>query len=221
MKNKHERVYKHTNNNTKIASQPFIPPKYNNTKTTQHKEQSLNKDTNDMSKGDYSEELSLILDLIPIIGEAKAIVETAQKIAKEDYAGAVYSAATIVPYGKLLKINKLRKLAKRTNVKFINFRRRLPSVKKIKVDMKHIMSNHTLEGTGVKAGKKGDIFPSSLHDKKAIEGCIKRAYKSVSKIQKKQEERLLLKGFDPVYKIDIEMWLNTRTKTIETAYPKF
>ncbi len=112
MGNKHEIVYKHTNNNTKTASQPFIPPKHNNTRTTQHKDQSLNKDTSDLSKGDYSEELSLILDLTPIIGEAKAIVETAQKIAKEDYAGAVYSAATIVPYGKLLKINKLRTLAK-------------------------------------------------------------------------------------------------------------
>lgn len=165
--------------------------------------------------------MSLILDLTPIIGEAKAIVETAQKIAKEDYAGAVYSAATIVPYGKLLKINKLRTLAKRTNVKFIKFRKLLPSAKKIKVDMEHIISHHTPKGKAVKGGKIGDIFPSSFYNEKAIEGCIKRTYKSVSKIQKRQGERLQLKGFDPEYKIDIEMWLNTRTKTIETAYPKF
>lgn len=67
----------------------------------------------------------------------------------------------------------------------------------------------------MKGGSRGSslktIFPDNLSEKQ-IENLVRQAYRNAKKI-KTQEERVLLRGNK------IEMWLNTQTKTIETAYP--
>ncbi len=45
-----------------------------------------------------------------------------------------------------------------------------------------------------------------------VENLVREAYRNSKKI-KTQGERVLLRGNN------IEMWVNTKTKTIETAYP--
>lgn len=52
---------------------------------------------------------------------------------------------------------------------------------------------------------------------KQIQNAVKEAYRNSSRIAT-QGERILLQGTSG--RMKIEMWLNTTTKTIETAYPK-
>lgn len=85
----------------------------------------------------------------------------------------------------------------------------LPSLKKIIVDMEHIASGHMVGGSRVSALKT--LFPENL-SREEVKKLILEAYKNSKRI-KTQEERVLLQGND------IEMWVNTKTKTIETAYP--
>ncbi|WP_083564012.1 EndoU domain-containing protein [Chryseobacterium carnipullorum] len=55
------------------------------------------------------------------------------------------------------------------------------------------------------------VFPDNLSEGQ-VENLVRSAYKNSKKV-KKQGDRVLLRGND------IEMWVNTKTKTIETAYP--
>lgn len=55
------------------------------------------------------------------------------------------------------------------------------------------------------------MFPDNLSEKQ-VENLVREAYRNSKKI-KTQGERVLLRGNN------IEMWVNTQTKTIETAYP--
>ncbi|MNC77042.1 hypothetical protein D3C75_1288950 [compost metagenome] len=51
-----------------------------------------------------------------------------------------------------------------------------------------------------------------------IEKTVRDAYKNSSKLQT-QGDRVLVRGQSNG--LTIEMWVNTKTKTIETAYPVF
>lgn len=90
----------------------------------------------------------------------------------------------------------------------------IPSHKSIKVDMNHVKSRHTVGGVQT-TGKK-DLFPSTWSDKK-IKDAIMTAYKNSKKIQT-QGDSVKLQGYSGNMKI--EMWVNVKTKTIKTAYPK-
>ena len=85
----------------------------------------------------------------------------------------------------------------------------LPAWKNILIDTEHIISGHVRGGSRVSSLKT--IFPDNLSEKQ-IENLVREAYRNSKKI-KTQGERILLRGNK------IEMWLNTQTKTIETAYP--
>lgn len=90
----------------------------------------------------------------------------------------------------------------------------LPSIKKLTIDMVHVASGHMKGGSRVSSIK--DLFPATW-TKAQVEKAIKESYKTAKRI-KTQGDRILIQG---TFKDKtIEMWLNTVTKTIETAYPK-
>lgn len=93
----------------------------------------------------------------------------------------------------------------------------LPSYKTINIDMKHILSGHVESGHRAKQSGKKDLFPRNMSQKQ-IENAIREAYKSGKRL-KTQGDRVKIEGNGGGMKI--EMWVNIKTKTIETAYPKF
>lgn len=97
----------------------------------------------------------------------------------------------------------------------------LPSAKNIQIKMGHIISNHTVNGDGVKAalragGSKKDLFPAAWSNDK-IEQAIREAY-SNCKLLSTQEDTALVEGQGGG--LTIQMWVNKATRTIETAYPQ-
>ena len=93
----------------------------------------------------------------------------------------------------------------------------LPSIKKIVVDMVHILDRHTSNGNTAKQRKITDLFPDEMSPKQ-IEKSVKEAYCTL-KPTKTQGERIQGRGTSKDGTI-IEMWFNKATKVIETAYPK-
>ena len=90
----------------------------------------------------------------------------------------------------------------------------LPSYKRIKLDMDHIMSGHGYNGN---RGPNKDKFPPWVNPYIA-EKIIRHAYRYGEKI-KSQGDRVMIHG--PWYKNNIiEMWVNTKTMIIESAWPK-
>jgi hypothetical protein len=93
----------------------------------------------------------------------------------------------------------------------------LPGVKKIVVDMDHILSGHTSDGMRALQSGQKDLFPGSMSPEQ-IEKAVKEAYSTAQKIGTKGD-RIVLQGTSKDG-LKIEMYLNPETKTIETAYPK-
>jgi len=90
----------------------------------------------------------------------------------------------------------------------------LPALKKLTINMKHILSGHTLGGA--RASSLKSLFPSNMTSKQ-IEKLVKSAYKTAKRV-KTQGDRIKLIG-TASNGTKIEMWLNKATKTLETAYP--
>jgi len=93
----------------------------------------------------------------------------------------------------------------------------LPSYKKVEIDMQHITSGHTKSGGRAVQSSKKSTFPNYMTEKQ-IENAVRNAYKHGNKLRT-QGDRVLVEGVSDGIKI--EMWVNTKTKIIETAYPKF
>ncbi|WP_442954372.1 polymorphic toxin-type HINT domain-containing protein [Paenibacillus sp. MMS18-CY102] len=91
----------------------------------------------------------------------------------------------------------------------------LPSYKSINIDMDHITSGHTAGGSRAKQSGGKTIFPSNMSESQ-IEKTVREAYKNGSKVQT-QGDRVLVRG--EANGVQVEMWVNTKTNTIETAYP--
>lgn len=77
------------------------------------------------------------------------------------------------------------------------------------------MSGHSAGGN--RGGPNKDRFPEGL-TAAAIEKIIREAYKYAEKV-KTQGDRVFLRG--PWGNNTIEMWLNTVTNMIESAWPKY
>jgi len=92
----------------------------------------------------------------------------------------------------------------------------LPSVRKIAIDMDHVLSGHTSAGTRAMQSGEKDLFPDAMNAQQ-VEMAIKQAYANGKKVQT-QGERTLIQGTSK-NGLKIEMWVNTETKTVETAYP--
>ncbi|NJL29551.1 MAG: hypothetical protein HC897_17525 [Thermoanaerobaculia bacterium] len=88
----------------------------------------------------------------------------------------------------------------------------LPSWRRIVIDMIHIAERHMVGGA---LTARRTVFPSYM-SREAVEKAVRFAYRFGEKVGS-QGERVIVRGtFDG---ITIEMWVNTATKTIETAYP--
>ncbi|URN93500.1 MAG: EndoU domain-containing protein [Candidatus Pristimantibacillus lignocellulolyticus] len=132
-----------------------------------------------------------------------------KKNAKES---AVPGLGFIKKFKRGLKLaDEIKTAQKAAKAKPIN----LPSYKKVKIDMAHIISGHTVGGSRAKQSGRKDIFPSNMN-KSLIEKTVRDAYKNASKVQT-QGDRILVRG--KANGIKIEMWVNKKTKAIETAYP--
>ena len=92
----------------------------------------------------------------------------------------------------------------------------LPSMKKLTIDMDHIVSGHTPNGNRRDPnGNKGVFYGMTAA---AINKAIQEAYGTCEKIIT-QGERILVRGYSKTYDMVIEMWVNVKDYVIETAYP--
>lgn len=87
----------------------------------------------------------------------------------------------------------------------------LPSWKKLTVNWTHIAERHLVGGAF--AATKTVFGQLSLERVKQI---VKGAYRNAKKVAT-QGDRLLLQGTSHGW--TVEMWVNTETKVLETAYP--
>lgn len=98
----------------------------------------------------------------------------------------------------------------------------LPSWKKVQINMEHIMSGHTTNGfrykqnLKMKGNQPKDAFPDHMTEVQ-IEKAIREAYR-FSDRRKVQGDQVMVRGTARTGQ-RIEMWVNTKTKMIETAYP--
>ncbi len=88
----------------------------------------------------------------------------------------------------------------------------LPSRSKLKMDINHIMDRHSPNGRH--NGNKTVFWLT----KGEIIKAIWEAYDSCSKL-KTQGDRVLVSGYSYTYNLVIEIWVNIKTKIIETAHP--
>lgn len=92
----------------------------------------------------------------------------------------------------------------------------LPSYKDIKIDIGHIRDRHTPDGKVARQSGKKDAFPREMSDRE-IENSVRQAYRNGKRIGSQPPDRVKVRGTYNGQTID--MWVNTSTKTIETAYP--
>jgi hypothetical protein len=91
----------------------------------------------------------------------------------------------------------------------------LPAWRKVTVNMAHIADAHMVGGATLEARTLGTFFPSTMNEASVLR-AIREAYEGSTKTYV-QGDRILLMGQGAGLKI--EMWFNTVTKTIESAYP--
>ncbi|TSC23068.1 polymorphic toxin-type HINT domain-containing protein [Corallococcus sp. Z5C101001] len=92
----------------------------------------------------------------------------------------------------------------------------LPSLKKITIDIGHILSGHLRGGSRVSENK--GLFQNMTE--KQIEKAVREAYRYAKTIER-QGPRVRAQGPGPSPAYVIEMWINLETKVMETAYPVF
>jgi RHS repeat-associated protein len=83
----------------------------------------------------------------------------------------------------------------------------LPGVRSVKVDVEHAARHRP----------NGDNWPPGMTNRQ-IERSIRQAYRNGKRVRT-QGDRVKVRGKDNDGRT-VEMWVNTRTRTIETAYPK-
>ena len=97
-----------------------------------------------------------------------------------------------------------------TRIKAVN----LPAWKNVGIDTEHIMAGHTASGA-MSAGRT--LFPDYM-SQRGIERAVRGAYQYGKRIET-QGDRVLVRG--QAEGLTIDMWVNTVTEMIETAYPVF
>lgn len=89
----------------------------------------------------------------------------------------------------------------------------LPGWRSVSIDMEHVASGHMAGGARVSSKKT--LFPESMTAVQ-VERAVRQAYRYGQRISS-QGDRVLVRGeYDG---IRIDLWINTTTRTIETAYP--
>lgn len=102
-----------------------------------------------------------------------------------------------------------KQAAKKAGGKAVN----LPAWRRIEIDMEHIGSGHMAGGSRVSPDK--DLFPSSM-DGGQVSQAVRQAYRNARRVET-NGERVRVRGL--AGDLEIDMWVNTKTRTIETAYP--
>ena len=90
----------------------------------------------------------------------------------------------------------------------------LPSWRKIRLDMEEIASGHMPGGSRVSARK--DLFPANMNEAQ-VERAVREAYRYGERVRF-QGDRVLVRG-QTRDGLEIKIWVNTRTREIETAWP--
>ena len=138
-----------------------------------------------------------------------------QQIAQNFTNAVVYEAQTIIS-----EIDATFESARDSILTSVKYK--LPSLKKVTINMDHILSGHSAGGN---RGPNKDRFPPWM-TAKMIEKAIREAYKHAEKMGSMQFSwekgvevvKQLFRGpWDDGY---IYFWFNYTTNTIETAYPK-
>ena len=102
----------------------------------------------------------------------------------------------------------------------------LPAWEKLTVDIEHILSGHKAGGSrlvnSIRDGKGKDVFPERMTDKQIL-SSIKEAYGNAKKIgtQDTQEGKIIELIGHSKDGMKIKMYINTTTKTLDTAFPQF
>jgi RHS repeat-associated protein len=94
----------------------------------------------------------------------------------------------------------------------------LPAWRRVDVDMDHIASGH-MEG-GLRVSVSKDVFPSYM-SRGDVESAVRNSYRYSARIRG-QGDTVLVVGPGPLgSSYRIEMWVNTKTRIIESAYPVY
>ena len=92
----------------------------------------------------------------------------------------------------------------------------LPSAKKVKIDMEEVSSGHMPGGKRLAPGNKKSLFPENMTESQ-VERAIREAYANGKRI-KMQGPRVKVRGTSDEG-IEIDIWVNTETNIIESAWP--
>jgi RHS repeat-associated protein len=93
----------------------------------------------------------------------------------------------------------------------------LPAWKRVAIDIEHIVEGHTSGGArAIQSGIKS-LFPDSMNAQQ-IETAVRNAYRYGQKLAT-QGDRVQVRG--PWNGGMIDMWVNVKTKVIESAWPYF
>ncbi len=92
----------------------------------------------------------------------------------------------------------------------------LPAWKKIDIDIDHILDRHTANGKTYKQSGIKTKFPDEM-SRDQIESTVRQAYRNSTMAGPSQGDRVKLRG--KANGLTIEMWVNKKTRQIETAYP--
>jgi len=89
----------------------------------------------------------------------------------------------------------------------------VPTAEELCIDMKHILNSHTVGGSEATPDKS--LFPAHM-DERQIEVTIRQAY---AEGEFSWPDGVHLWVTRKEAGLDMEMWVNTASKTVETAYP--
>jgi len=93
----------------------------------------------------------------------------------------------------------------------------LPSFKKLTVEWEHIFSGHVVGGSRVAEGSSKTLFPSHMSER-AIKRAVELAFGTGKKVGR-QLDTLIIEG--RAAGLNIRIYYNSATRTIETAFPIF
>jgi RHS repeat-associated protein len=94
----------------------------------------------------------------------------------------------------------------------------MPAWRRIAIDMEEVSSGHMQSGWRLSPGNNKDLFPSTM-SRAQVERAIRHAYRNGEVLHSQGAEKVFVRG--PFGNGRIEMWVNKKTKLIETAWPKF
>jgi hypothetical protein len=160
--------------------------------------------------GDFGEALSPLLDFLDPTADARAC-------AAGEKGACMWAAIGVFPWGKFGRLGRmLDDLPGGGGGKVAGNSVNMPSWKNIDIDIDHIVDNHTVGGKGYKQSGVKDKFPDHMSEG-SIESTVRQAYRNAQKVGPSQGDRYKMRGH--ANGMTIEMWVNVKTKEIETAYP--